>query len=100
VLLDLNLSTGPTGQIIHIDRFGNATTNILASSIPPNAQIRIGKLTLPLRRTYSDVAPGQPLALIGGSDLLEIAVRGGSAANSMSLGIADAIAIIRKELDT
>src|SRR5205814_373800 len=61
VLLDLDLSTGPTGQIIHIDRFGNATTNIPASAVPPSAMIRVANLTLPRLRTYSDVASGQPL---------------------------------------
>src|SRR5882672_11489498 len=74
LLLDLSPSLGPEGQIIHIDHFGNATTNIQASAVSPNAQIRVANLTLPLRPTYSDVAPGQPLALIGSSDLLEIAI--------------------------
>jgi S-adenosyl-L-methionine hydrolase (adenosine-forming) len=85
ILLDLHPSPGPEGQIIHIDRFGNATTNIPASAVHPNAQVRIGNLTLPLRRTYSDVNPGQPLALIGSSNLLEIAVRDGSAAAELNL---------------
>lgn len=93
VLLDLDLSTGPTGQIIHIDRFGNATTNIIALSLSPNAQVRIGELTLPLRRTYADVAPGQPLALIGSSDLLEIAVRDGSAAAELRITAGVAVSI-------
>jgi len=85
ILLDVNLSPGPDGQIIHIDHFGNATTNIPASSVPPNAKIRVGNLDLLLRRTYSDVASGQPLALIGSSDLLEIAVRDGSATDQLRL---------------
>jgi len=96
VLLDLDLSTGPTGQIIHIDHFGNATTNISASAAPPSAMIRVANLTLPRLRTYSDVAPGQPLALIGSSDLLEVAVRNGSAAKSLSLRISDPITINTK----
>jgi S-adenosylmethionine hydrolase len=93
ILLALNLSPGPTGQIIHIDHFGNATTNITASAVPPNAQVQVSHLTLPLRRTYSDVPSGQALALIGSSDLLEIAVRDGSAAKDLSLKITDLIAI-------
>jgi S-adenosylmethionine hydrolase len=93
VLLDLNISAGPTGLIIHIDHFGNATTSIPASHVPPHARIRIGNLTLPLHRSYSDVAPGQPLALIGSSDLLEIAVRDGSAADLLHLKTADSISL-------
>jgi hypothetical protein len=35
---------------------------------------------IPLVRTYGDVAPGAPLALVGSSGLVELAVRNGSAA--------------------
>jgi S-adenosylmethionine hydrolase len=93
ILLDLHLSSGPTGQIIHIDHFGNATTNIPASAVPPNVQVRVARLTLPLRRTYSDVAPGQALALIGSNELLEIAIRDGSAASQLSLKVGDAVTL-------
>lgn len=91
VLLDLHPSTGLEGKIIHIDRFGNATTNIPASAVPANTSVRVGDLTLPLRRTYAQVPSGQPLALIGSSDLLEIAVRDESAAAKLSLKIDDSV---------
>ena len=94
VLLDLHPSTGPEAKIIHIDHFGNATTNLVSSAIPPNAQIQIRDRILPLHRTYSDVPPGQPLAPIGSSDLLEIAVRDGSAAATLQLKVGDRIAIV------
>lgn len=96
VLLDLHPLTGSEGKIIHIDHFGNVTTNILASAIGFHAQVRVGGVTLPLRRTYADVESGQPLALIGSSDLLEIAVRNGSAATQLSLNIKDQVTIISK----
>ena len=96
MLLDLHLSTGKSGQIIHIDHFGNATTNIPAAAVPPNAQLQVGNLTLPLRRTYSDVASGQPLALIGSSELLEIAVRDGSAAALIPLKLDDLVTLAAK----
>ncbi len=92
-LLNLQPASGPIGQIIHIDHFGNATTNISASSIPPGAQVHIAGLLLPLRRTYSDVAPGETLALIGSSEHLEIAVRDGSAAQTLNLRIADPVTL-------
>jgi S-adenosylmethionine hydrolase len=93
ILLDLHPATGHSGQIIHIDHFGNATSNIPTSSVPPGARIRIANLTLPLNRTYSDVASGQPLALIGSSDLLEIAMRDGSAADLLQLKIGSPISL-------
>jgi S-adenosylmethionine hydrolase len=93
VLLELHPAAGPTGQIIHIDHYGNATTNIPGSAIALGAQVKVANVTLPLRQTYSNVAAGQGLVLIGSSDLLEIAVRDGSAAAQLSLKVGDAVKI-------
>lgn len=86
----------PAGRIIHIDHFGNATTNIphesLRLQIMRGVKVKnrnVGKL----RKTYWDVAPGKPLALIGSSGLLEIAVRDGSAARDLKLRVGDPVRI-------
>ena len=50
---------------------------------------KVGKI----RRTYWDVAPGKPLALIGSSGLLEIAVRDGSAAKDLRLKVGDEVTV-------
>jgi len=85
------------GRIIHIDHFGNATSNIPLVSLnghPLKPVVRIkGKSVGRLRRTYSDVAPGEPLALVGSSGLLEVAVRDGSAAKSMKIHVGDEIVL-------
>ena len=84
------------GRIIHIDHFGNATTNVpydvLRRALPRAVRVK-GKSVGSLRRTYSDVAPGEPLALIGSSGLLEIAVRDGSAAGALRLRVGDEVAL-------
>jgi S-adenosylmethionine hydrolase len=82
------------GEVIHIDHFGNATTNIAAELL--NAarpcSIRIHRRNIgKLKRTYWDVAPGEPIALIGSSGLLEIAVRDGSAARELKIRVGDAV---------
>jgi len=71
------------GQIIAVDRFGNAVTNLVAAH---GGVVEVGTLKLPVRRTYADVTPGMPLALLGSSGLVEIAVRDGNAAASLGLG--------------
>ena len=71
------------GQIIAVDRFGNAVTNLVAAH---GGVVEVGTLQLPVRRTYADVTPGMPLALSGSSGLVEIAVRDGNAAASLGLG--------------
>jgi S-adenosyl-L-methionine hydrolase (adenosine-forming) len=84
------------GKIIHIDHFGNATTNVPAELIAahPNATLKLVGTTIgPIRRTYADVAVGKPLALVGSSGLLEIAVRNGSAAKSLNLKVGQRLTI-------
>lgn len=76
------------GEVIVIDRFGNAVTNLLAVH---GGEVRIGEREIPLRRTYVDVASGEAVALVGSSGLIEIAVRDGDAARS--LGIARGTAV-------
>ena len=81
-----------TGEVIHIDRFGNAVTNIPRTRLPEGAaQLRVGGRRLPLRRIYADVASGEPLALIGSGDLVEVAVRDGDAAAALGIGRGDRI---------
>ncbi len=98
VLLDIAPATSSddSGRVIHVDHFGNATTNLLYEAIKSrqNKVIRIkGKSVGRLKRTYHDVPPGKPLALIGGSGLLEIAVRDGSAAERLKIRVGDAVRI-------
>jgi S-adenosyl-L-methionine hydrolase (adenosine-forming) len=100
ILFDITpaCATDTSGQIIHIDQFGNATSNISARMLPAESKLQVqlrGKRVRPLRlkRTYWDVAPGKPLALIGSSGLLEIAVRDGSAARELKLAVGDLINI-------
>lgn len=70
------------GVVITVDRFGNAVTNLLAAH---GGVIELGALSLPVLRAYADVAPGAPLALVGSSGLIEIAVRDGNAAALLGL---------------
>jgi len=70
------------GQVITIDRFGNAVTNLVVRG---SAEVLVGGQTLALRRSYSDVEPGAVVALTGSNGLLEIAVRDGSAAQRLGL---------------
>src|SRR3954452_15537888 len=98
VLLDVRPveSVPANAHIIHIDQFGNCTTN-LGHDVLQTASVRgvrVKGLTLGrVRRTYGDVAPGKPLALIGSSGLLEVAVRDGSAAEDLKLKVGDEVLV-------
>ncbi len=103
--LDLS-ERSATGEVLRFDTFGNAITSLgtlratgtRVELIPcwqalapmafeaSAARVRIGShLQLPLSRTYADVPPGQPLAYIGSSGLLEIGVHGGRADELLGL---------------
>jgi S-adenosylmethionine hydrolase len=90
------LRSGAGARIIHIDVFGNATTNVDHETLTNLADRRVvvkGRDIGDVRRTYWDVAPGEPLALIGSSGLLEIAVRDGSAAEQLNLKVGDEVSL-------
>ena len=98
ILLDVEPAPKPAklGRVIHIDHFGNATTNIPreAFGIAAKSMVKVGRRRLGrVRRTYGDAAPGAALALFGSSGLLEIAVRDGSAAEELGLRAGDRVEI-------
>jgi S-adenosylmethionine hydrolase len=74
------------GEVLWIDGFGNATTNVSATDLAGadfrgrRLSITIAGHVVPFRPTYAAVPLGRPVALVNSSDLLEVAVNGGSAA--------------------
>ena len=97
VLLDVAPSdVASRGRVIHIDHFGNATTNIVYDALRRLTikSVKMGRRSVgALKRTYHDVAPGKAMALIGSSGLLEIAVRDGSAAQKLKIKVGDEVTI-------
>lgn len=71
------------GQVITVDRFGNAITNLVGVR---GGAVEVAGRRVSLVRVYADVERGAACALVGSSGLLEIAVRDGSAA--LELGLA------------
>lgn len=82
---------GVQGEVITVDRFGNAVTNLLALR---GGQVQVGSLTLSLRRTYADASSGDPIALVGSSGLVEIAVRDGNAAERLGLARGSGVVLL------
>lgn len=70
------------GEVIAIDRFGNAVTNLVGARA---GVVAAGGRPVPIRGTYADVPVGAPVAISGSTGLLEIAVREGSAAATLGL---------------
>ena len=78
------------GEVLHIDRFGNAITNLPHDSLSEvewaRAQVVINrrKLGAP-RANYATAKPKHSLAILSSSGFLEIAVNGGSAEKQLKL---------------
>jgi S-adenosylmethionine hydrolase len=90
---------GMVGRIIHIDHFGNCITNITPLHLEQYGmgdqivvQI-IDQRIAGLSQTFSDVAVGALAALIGSTEHLELAVRNGSAAQTLGVGIGDIVRV-------
>ncbi|MEL6676893.1 MAG: SAM hydroxide adenosyltransferase, partial [Bacteroidota bacterium] len=87
------------GKVIHIDKFGNAITNIERKGfmdIKQERRFEIFIRNVRLQRivnTYSDVNKADALAIFGESNQLEIAMREASAAELLGLKVHDMITI-------
>jgi len=86
------------GQILYIDRFGNAITNCDAFALSPLGQGRLhvlarGKKLCSVEGFYQAVGSGQAVAVLGSTGFLEIAINGGNAAARFSLRAGDPVTI-------
>jgi hypothetical protein len=91
-----------TGEVLHIDDFGNLITNIMSEDLKKGGiegarflTVRLKGMLLRLSfcRTYGEVPPRSPLALIGGHDFLEIAVNQGNALWKLKAKVGDAVIV-------
>ncbi len=78
---------GIEGQVLYIDRFGNLISNIAEADLAVAAgdagalNVYVGPLRVgPLRTTYGEVAPGEIIAIVGSTGMLEVAINQGNAA--------------------
>ena len=80
--------------ILHVDRFGNLITNFRIQSHQRGLKVSAGGRWIEqLSRTFADVDPGDLLAYAGSNGYLEIAIREGSAADTLSLDAGDPVQI-------
>jgi len=77
---------GLTGEVLAFDRFGNAITSLRSAHLPPApCRVRAAGREIPVHEAYGHVRAGQPLALVGSSGRLELAVREGDARRALGL---------------
>ncbi len=85
-----------TGEIVHVDHFGNLISNIPSKSIEAATSIEIAGRTLTgLASSYASAAPGAVLAIVGSWGTLEVACNGGSAAETLGCGVGAPVSVRR-----
>jgi S-adenosylmethionine hydrolase len=80
---------GLRGEVIHIDHFGNISTNIRREHLATRA-VRVmiqGKIIEGLVRTFGDMPAGNLIALFGSTGNLILAVVNGNAAQQLNVGL-------------
>ena len=94
-----------TGEILHIDRFGNLVTNIASSDLQLLAAgnpvagllVQVADRQIPIIAYYGQVAPGALGAVIGSADHLEIFVNQGDASRLLGLGRGSEVVVARED---
>ncbi len=91
---ELGFTDGPNGEVIHVDTYGNLVTNLRASRLPTHYEVQLGSRRVRAVPYYAAATPGELVALIGSSGLLEVSVRDGNAATLTGLKRGDRVKIL------
>ncbi len=83
-----------TGEIVMIDRFGNAITNIRARDIEGSEiVVTVKGRAVGMVKHYSDATDGKPHALLNSEGRLEVFVYLGDAVAALGLGLGDEVTV-------
>jgi len=88
--------SGFTGEIIHMDHFGNLSTNIRQEHLgqPENVTVRLGGVEVHgLVKTFGERSPGELVALYGSTGNLIVSVVNGSAAQRLDTHVGDPVQV-------
>jgi hypothetical protein len=70
------------GEVIAVDHFGNAVTNLIALR---GGVVEVNGTVVPIRRVYAEAEAGTPVAVVGSTGFVEVAIRDGDAARVLGL---------------
>lgn len=76
------------GEVVHVDRYGNAITNIPVELLARHPHLNIVDLmgrAIPTLDCYAAVAVGEPVAVPGSTGYLEVVINQGNAARTFGL---------------
>ncbi len=81
------------GEVIHVDRYGNLITNVLAADVPANPVTNVDDFEVRGVAAHYQAGDGPLLALIGSSGRLEISAPNASAAAMTGAGVGATVVV-------
>ena len=91
----IRVQEGWKTEVIHVDTYGNAITAFPAVRTNGVQSVLLpGGERIPFERFYAAVARGNPLAVIGSSGFVEIAINQGDAARELNLRTGSEVIIV------
>lgn len=89
---------GIEGEVVYLDRFGNAITNLEGRLLRRPAGVSCEvyarrRLVCALKGFFQAVPAKTPVAIVGSSGLVEIAVNGGSAEKALGIKLGDRVVL-------
>jgi S-adenosylmethionine hydrolase len=92
--LSVELGAEDLAEVIYIDHYGNALTGLRAELVSRDAKISAGRRKLAYARVFADTPNGSAFWYENSIGLVEVAVNGGSAAQTLGLGVGDRVKVI------
>jgi S-adenosyl-L-methionine hydrolase (adenosine-forming) len=81
------------GEIVYVDRFGNAMTGLRAATLAPNTRLAAANRVLERARTFGDLPPGTAFWYENSNGLAEIAVNQGRADLDLGLAVGSPVTV-------
>ena len=91
----VKMAGGVRGAVQAVDHFGNLVSTLPAGMLAhhPVWVATVAGHVVPGHRTYGEVAPGKPVALLGSHGFIEVAIREGDARRVLGAGVGDAVEV-------
>ena len=80
-------ASGGSGAVVAVDHYGNLLTNIPGAWLSAATVVRVAGRSLRVVSTYGHAEPEEVIALVSSDGRVEVARRGGSAAETLSAGV-------------
>ncbi|HET9959807.1 MAG TPA: SAM-dependent chlorinase/fluorinase [Polyangiaceae bacterium] len=73
------------GRVLAVDHYGNLITDLDGAWLEPRARVEVAGRSLRVVGTYSEAEPGEVVALVNSFEMVEIALRDGSAERALNV---------------